>query len=288
MINSSPTQSQAIALSVGIRGEGFPILCLHGHPGSQECMSVFVDRLSQHFQTIAPDLRGYGNSRTRRDFQMSDHLQDLEALLDGLEVERTFLLGWSLGGILALELAIKRPERFAGLILIASAARPRGNHPPTKWQDLLFTGLCSIANQIFPGWRWNIETLGKRSLYRYLLQQHTAVAYRYLAKEGTSAYLQTSGHAQRALAAALKSGYNRLADLQQIQIPCLVLAGAGDRHITAESSIETARAIPDCQWKCYPNTAHLFPWEIPEQVLGDIEEWIAGYSGSQISAIQKT
>ena len=274
MINTSPTQSQAIALSVRVRGKGFPILCLHGHPGSAECMSVFVDRLSQQFQTIAPDLRGYGNSRTSRDFQMSDHIKDLEALLDRSKIEKSLLLGWSLGGILALELAIKRPERFTGLILIASAARPRGNHPPIKWQDLLFTGLCSIANQIVPGWRWNIEKLGKRSLYRYLLQQHTAVAYQYLAKEGAGAYLQTSGHAQRALAAALKSGYNRLADLPQIQLPCLVLAGEGDRHITAESSLETARVIPDAGWKCYPNTAHLFPWEIPEKVLEDIEGWI--------------
>lgn len=274
MINSSPTQSQAIALNVQVRGKGFPIFCLHGHPGSAESMSVFTDRLSQKFQTIAPDLRGYGNSRTSRDFQMSDHLQDLEALLDKLAIEQSLLLGWSLGGILALELAIKNPERFTGLILIASAARPKGNHPRTTWQDLLFTGLSSIANQIVPGSRWNIETFGKRSLYRYLLQQHTAVAYQYLAREGASAYLQTSSYAQRALAAALKSRYNRLADLPQLQLPCLVLAGEGDRHITAESSLEMARAIPDCQWKCYANTAHLFPWEIPEQVLEDIEKWI--------------
>ena len=51
---------------------------------------------------------------------MRDHLSDLKALLDRLEIERCLLLGWSLGGILALELALLYPDRFSGLILIAS------------------------------------------------------------------------------------------------------------------------------------------------------------------------
>lgn len=89
-----------------------------------------------------------------------------------------------------------------------------------------------------------------------------------------SAYLQTSSAAQHALNTALKAGYNRLADLHQIDCPSLVLAGAADRHITPQSSLETAQHLKDCQWQCYPNTAHLFPWEIPEQLLKDIDQWI--------------
>jgi proline iminopeptidase len=174
-----------------------------------------------------------------------------------------------------MELALKLPERISGLILIATAARPRSNHPPISWQDNLYTGVASILNRLQPSWQWNIETFGKRSLYRYLIQQHTPTAYRYLAFEAVSAYLQTSAAAQRALSTALKAGYNRLADLQQIQCPSLVLAGEADCHITAESSLETARHLKDCQWQCYPNTAHLFPWEISEQVLSDIDDWIA-------------
>jgi proline iminopeptidase len=89
-----------------------------------------------------------------------------------------------------------------------------------------------------------------------------------------AAYLQTSAAATRALNTALRSGYNRLSDLEQIQCSCLVLAGEADRHITAESSRETAQHLKDCQWQCYPNTAHLFPWEIPDQVLSDIDRWL--------------
>ena len=261
-------------LFVDEKGKGFPILCLHGHPGSANSMSVFTQHLSQRFYTLAPDLRGYGQSRFNGDFDMKDHLTDLEALLDRFRIERCLVLGWSLGGILAMELALKLPERITGLILLATAARPRGSHPPISWQDNLYTGLAAILNLLLPGGEWNINTFGKRSLFRYLIQQHSSSTYRYIADAAVSAYLGTSSSATRALTTALRTGYNRLEDLHQIQCPSLVLAGAADRHITPESSLETARHLKDCQWNCYPNTAHLFPWEIPQQVLKEIDRWI--------------
>ncbi|HEY9696901.1 MAG TPA: alpha/beta hydrolase [Trichocoleus sp.] len=276
---SSPfaTRSDAFPLAVHVQGQGFPILCLHGHPGSGQCMSVFTDHLSQRFQTIAPDLRGYGDSQTQQDFSMNHHLADLEALLDRLQIQRCLILGWSLGGILAMELAWKLPERVTGLILVATAARPWSNHPPISWQDNLYTGIASIVNKINPGWDLNIETFGKRSLYRYLVQQHTPETYKYLADAAMPAYLKTSSAANRALNQALRSAYNRSRELTQIQCPALMLAGEADRHITAQSSQETANLLPHCEMKCYPNTAHLFPWEVPAQVRTDIDRWLAAH-----------
>lgn len=255
------------------QGKGFPVLCLHGHPGSAATMSVFTARLSRRFWTLAPDLRGYGQSRQVASFSMSEHLLDLQAMLDRFSIERCAVLGWSLGGILALELALKCPERIGGLILVATAAKPRSNHPAVTWADLLYTGLASASNWLQPGKRWHRELFGKRSLYRYLLQQHTETSYRYLARWGISAYLQTSNAARQALSDALQSGYDRLADVSQVQCPTLVLAGECDRHITASSSYETAEQLPHSCWRCYPETAHLFPWEIPQQVLTDIDAW---------------
>ncbi|NJL37046.1 MAG: alpha/beta hydrolase [Leptolyngbyaceae cyanobacterium SM1_4_3] len=264
----------ALSLSVEVRGGGFPILCLHGHPGIGASMSVFTQHFSQRFKTFAPDLRGYGKSQAKTAFKMQDHLVDLEALLDRHQIKRCLVLGWSLGGILATELALRRPERVSGLILIASAMRPRSSHPPVSWEDNLYTGLASVINWLQPGWQWNIDTFGKRSLYRYLIEQHTAIAYQHLATEGIPAYLQTSASARQALGDALKQEYDRLAELSQIQCPSLVMAGTADRHITVDSSLETAQHLPKCNWLSYPDVAHLFPWEIPEQVLQDIDNWI--------------
>ncbi|MEM6837695.1 MAG: alpha/beta hydrolase [Cyanobacteria bacterium P01_C01_bin.120] len=264
-------------LHVEKQGQGYPILCLHGHPGSSSCMNVFTEHLSQRFTTIAPDLRGYGHSRTATAFAMTDHLGDLIELLDRWNLEHCIVLGWSLGGILAMELALHQPQRVTGLILLATAARPIGNHPPITWQDNLLTAIASLINKAAPGWQWNIDTFGRRSLYRYLIQRHTPQAYRRLADEAFPAFLQTSSPAQKALNQALRQGYNRLPNLSSITVPSLVLCGDSDRHITAAASQETAQQLHPNTLKTYPKTAHLFPWEIPERVLTDIDAWLQTY-----------
>jgi pimeloyl-ACP methyl ester carboxylesterase len=272
---------KAFPLAVQQQGEGYPILCLHGHPGSADCMKVFTEPLSQQLWTISPDLRGYGRSKTRLPFVMSDHLDDLESLLDRLNIKHCIVLGWSLGGILALELALRQPERIAGLILVATAARPISNVPQPTVPELLYTLVAASLNWLKPGWRWNIETFGKRSILKYLISQHTEEAYRFLARSGSTAVLQTSRHAQQALAVSLKQRYNRLPDLVNLSQPCLVLSGANDRHILSRASQETAQNLKHSHQICYPNVSHLFPWEIPAAMNQDIQAWL------QTSAISR-
>jgi pimeloyl-ACP methyl ester carboxylesterase len=261
-------------LQVWKAGKGFPILCLHGHPGSGRSMAVFTEPLSRRFRTIAPDLRGYGKSKTHQDFSMTEHLQDLERVLDREGIDRCLILGWSLGGILGLELAARFPERIRGLILVATSARPWGDHPRTHWKDDLYTGIAALLNVLKPGWQWNIDTFGKRSLFRYLIQQHTPETYQYIATNAVYAYLNTSRAATRALSTALRNGYQRVDQFEQITCPSLMLIGEHDRHIMPASSLETAQALPNCEWKIYPQTAHLLPWERPAEILHDLEQWL--------------
>ena len=250
------------------------VLCLHGHPGSGAAMDVFTGALSTlGFRTYAPDLRGYGQSRTRYPFAMASHLDDLDELLAQRRIDECLVLGWSLGGILAMELALRRPDVVRGLILVGTAARPVGSHPPITWQDNVLTGIAGGLNWALPAFGPAVA-LGKRSLFRYLIQQHTPTAYRYLARRGAPATLQTSRHATAALSAAIRAGYNRLPDVRKLEIPSLMLCAECDRHITAEASLETAQALPNCEAHCYPKTAHLFPWEIPDRVNLDIQDWL--------------
>ncbi|MEM9154218.1 MAG: alpha/beta hydrolase [Cyanobacteria bacterium J06642_2] len=256
------------------RTSTLPVLMLHGHPGNGHAMAVFAEALQNEYWALAPDLRGYGRSRATAAFTMTDHLSDLATLLDRFELERCLVLGWSLGGILAVELALRYPERVCGTVLIATAARPRSNHPPTTLWDDMTTGLAATINWFVPGWQWNIDTLGKRSLFRYLVQQHTPTTYAYFAHTAVPAYLKTSRYARQALSTALKQRYNRLPDLPKLHCPALVMAAEHDRHITCASSRETARAIPNSTWIGYDDVAHLFPWEIPQRVRTDLKTWM--------------
>ena len=115
-----------LQLNVNVKGKGFPILCLHGHPGSGQCMSVFTDRLSQRFQTFSPDLRGYGKSRTTENFDMEDHLADLEALLDRFGIQQCLVLGVTrqLGG--AERGVTLDDEQFAAVDVVTPAVGELG------------------------------------------------------------------------------------------------------------------------------------------------------------------
>jgi pimeloyl-ACP methyl ester carboxylesterase len=288
------------------------VLCLHGHPGNSEAMQMFV----RHFQdrgidAIAPDLRGYGNCKAISPFTMLDHINDLWDLLLSDRQSEYLILGWSLGGILAMELALRvlsdengnqspnqDKPKIAGLILIATAAKPRSSLPKIAWWEysnlLMAVGLHCVISKIFQIFFKDLSNLslhpsfsnflmklsylpmnlfGKRSLIGYLIQQHTITAYNRISTIGARAYLKTSRHAQVALSQALRQGYDRTQDLKKIQFPCLAIAGEQDRHITAVATAETVHLLPKCEFICYPETAHLLPWEIGDRLLRDIDAW---------------
>ena len=72
------------------------------------------------------------------------------------------------------------------MILVATAAHPLSSHPRKRHGRIYcLQGVAGITNYLKPAWQWNIDTFGKRSLFRYLIQNHQPEAYRYLATEGT-------------------------------------------------------------------------------------------------------
>src|SRR5689334_14583758 len=103
---------------VECRGEGAPLLLLHGFTGSSATWAPHV--AAWPARTIAVDLPGHGKTDAPADadlYCMEATVADLVALLDRLGVARAHVLGYSMGGRVALHLAAANPERVATLIL---------------------------------------------------------------------------------------------------------------------------------------------------------------------------
>jgi pimeloyl-ACP methyl ester carboxylesterase len=128
-------------------GERTPIVLLHGLTATRRYVVMGSRTLSREgFQVIAYDARGHGRSTAPSDPHAYDYQRlalDLEAVLDTLGLQRAVLAGASMGAHTALHLALTRPERVAGLVLITPSfnpAAPRDEESLAGW-DALARGL---------------------------------------------------------------------------------------------------------------------------------------------------
>lgn len=113
------TEVNGLHLNVEVMGDGFPLLALHGFTGSAATWQPLAASWPQ-YRVIAVDLIGHGASNAPADesrYTMARCAADLAALLDALGVERAALLGYSMGGRVALHVALAAPERIAALVL---------------------------------------------------------------------------------------------------------------------------------------------------------------------------
>ena len=114
------------ALHVERAGAGPPVLLLHGFTGSTRALDGVAAGLhAAGFETIAVDLLGHGRSDAPRDpraYAMERCSEALACVLDAAGAERAAVLGYSLGGRVALGLAVASPERVRGLVLVGASA----------------------------------------------------------------------------------------------------------------------------------------------------------------------
>lgn len=104
-----------------IRGDGPPLLLLHGYLGTSAMWDPYLDELGRHFRLIVPDLRGHGrSSNPARDFTHRQAAWDLYALLDILGIERARAIGSSTGGMTLLHMATQQPQRIEAMVLFGA------------------------------------------------------------------------------------------------------------------------------------------------------------------------
>jgi len=107
------------------RGQGPPVLLLHGLFMDHSMLDPMVDALSGRYRVITPDLRGHGRSEHRTEERtLWDVMEDQVALLDTLGIERAVWGGASVAGPIALRAALRHPDRVVGLVLISTQAGP--------------------------------------------------------------------------------------------------------------------------------------------------------------------
>lgn len=105
---------------VEVCGEGYPLVLLHGFTGDSSTWTPFCPVWGKHSKLIIPDIIGHGKTESPEDinrYKMKSAADDLIRLLDQLEIEQIDLMGYSMGGRLALTIAILYPERVRKLIL---------------------------------------------------------------------------------------------------------------------------------------------------------------------------
>jgi esterase len=98
-------------------GQGTPILLIHGLFGSLENLNMVAKPLSEHYQVISVDVRNHGDSFHQENMAYSTLVQDIITLLDHLAIKRCAILGHSMGGKIAMQVALEYAERVEKLII---------------------------------------------------------------------------------------------------------------------------------------------------------------------------
>ncbi len=112
-----PTQQHAKQLNYKQLGEGKHIVLIHGLFGSLENLNMVAKNLSQHFCVTSIDVRNHGNSFHQQNMDYQVLAQDVINLLDKLSIKNCHILGHSMGGKIAMKIALSFPERINKLIV---------------------------------------------------------------------------------------------------------------------------------------------------------------------------
>jgi pimeloyl-[acyl-carrier protein] methyl ester esterase len=247
-------------LHVETLGSGPDVVMLHGWALHGGMWGPWIDPLAEHARLHVVDLPGHGHSRWR------DEIVDIgglaQSVLPVLPRGAT-VLGWSLGGMVALELARRHPQHVGSLVLIATTPRfVAGDGWKHGMRGDVLDGFARALAQDYRGRVRNflaLQTLG---------DENAAQALRTLRSK-----LGTHGEPDpRALAAGL--GILRSVDLRddlsRIAHPALVIAGERDRLTPAEAGRELALQLPAARLCVIERAGHAPFLSHPDEVLKEV------------------
>lgn len=249
-----------------IRGQGVPLVLVHGVGARLDNWYGVVDRLAPHFQVISYDLRGHGDTtRAPGPYSLDLFAADLAELLDQLGIERCHLAGHSLGGMIGQRFALDHPDRLDRLAILSSAA---GRTPEERERVLARVDTVrqgggahferSISRWFTDAFRQNNPDLIADYLDRNKLNDPDcySAAYRVLATSDLGD------------------------DLHRIAAPTLVATGEEDIGSSPRMARLMAERIPDARLCILDGLRHSILVEAPDLVAGLLLDFLTPQGGA--------
>lgn len=236
------------------RGQGTPLVLIHGYPLDHSIWDETAAILSGTFDLILPDLRGFGASASPTDpYTLADMASDLAELLDELDIHQAALAGHSMGGYVALAFFRAYPARVRGLGLVASqvlADKPETREGRYKIaENVAQNGVGVVAEAMTPKLTADSSLQG---FIRALIEQQTPAgvigALRAMAERPDSTEL-----------------------LSKLNVPLALIHGDADVLIPIERAHEVQAAVPQAKLFTLHDVGHLPMMESPQAVAEALE-----------------
>jgi len=251
---------RGIPFSLQTAGTGPGLLLLHGFTGSSATWAAFLPEWSTQYQVLAPDLIGHGQSAAPTDparYTLEEAVDDLLALLDTLGIDQCIVLGYSLGGRLALTFAVHAPARVSALILESTSpgiADP-SERAARKAQDEALAAMIEER-----GIAWFVEYWEQQPLFASQARLPADVRARIRAER----LAQRPSGLANSLRGMGTGVMTPLWDhLPQLDLPVLLIVGAFDtKYVTIGQSM--AAQLPHAELVIVPDAGHAVHVEQPE------------------------
>ena len=270
LAQSGTVQANGQDLYYELHGEGPPLVLLMGIGYDSSLWTLAqVPVLSTQFQVILVDNRDAGrSSNARHPYTIADMADDLAGLLDALEIQRSHLLGLSMGGMIALEFALRHGDRLDRLVVTGTGAAPARSavDPIQIWS---WVKANDSTGEVFGGQQFV-------SLFSTaFLRNHEAV--RDTAELMASNPYPMSPEAYGRQADAYRQ-FDALDRLAAITAPTLVVVGEQDLLTPPWIAQEVAEAIPDARFEVIRGhgSSHLVPIECPDEFNRLVSGFLSG------------
>ena len=271
------TKSNGIEVYFEEQGDGEPLLLIMGLAGDSVAWLFQREAFAAKYRTIVFDNRGVGRtSKPDGPYTIAAMADDAVGVLDALDIPRAHVVGVSMGGMIAQELALRHPHRVRGLVLGCTYAKPDDGVTATFDDSLAFFGGTKGANGEIQVDLSNLDPMAfiGRLLPLTFTPQFIMTELPKLMQVFSG--VMTHGFDLRAIMAqvAATQGHDTVDRLGQISAPTLVLTGDSDMLIPPANSDVLAASIPGARLQKIAGGSHGFNFETPDAFNAAVLEFL--------------